>query len=81
MVTKSNDTQEVSDYGRLFGHQVSGPRREVSDGPCLGLTSASLHFSPYTFGGKLVDFFFFLSYAQHSQRFFIPGGRAGVLAN
>lgn len=55
---------------RLFGHQVSGPRREVSDGPCLGLTRASLHFSPYTFGGKLVDFFFFFCHMLSTPRDF-----------
>lgn len=45
VVTKSNDTQEMSDYrSRLFGYQVSDSRTEVSDGPCLGLTNASLYF-------------------------------------
>lgn len=46
VVTRSNGMQEVSnDKSRLLGHQVSGPRRAVSDGTFLGLADTSLHFS------------------------------------
>lgn len=68
MVTKSNGTQEMSDYrSRLFGYQVSDSRTEVSD-----VWDSPMHlyiFSPYTVGRKLD---FFLSYAQHSRDFFHP---------
>lgn len=71
-------TEVGNDKRRLLGHQVSGPRRDVSNGTFLGLTSTSLHLSLQTFGRKLD---FFLSLAQHSRRFFVLGGPAGILLN